>query len=160
MSNVITDKKSAQALVKFERDRSKVVYSDYIANNGVTLDNVADHVQALAGLAFPKFDQKTADDDAKKERKAFCTRVRNGLNYRLGKTSKRAESDAPEQEGREGADDAENGPENGEESPTVTLTPEESLRMAIRALIGSGMSREDVLTIVSSEFHVSVQVAA
>lgn len=83
-NTTIVDVKSARALVRLERDRSKVVYAEYIFANAVTLETVSAHVKALAELAFPKFDAD-ASDDVKAERKGFMNRVRNGLNHNLGK---------------------------------------------------------------------------
>lgn len=154
-----TDKKSAVALVKYERDRNRVVYAEYIASNKVTLDNVADHVQALAGLAFPKFDHKTADEDAKRERKAFCTRIRNGLNYRLGKTSKRAETAAPEQGAGDGAETPESGAEGVEVTPTpattadIAATAEQAVALLIeRANAGDSEAMSAVNRIQAATF--------
>lgn len=80
-----TSDKTAMSVVRYVRDRGRVVYTDYIAEHGVTLDTVGAHVAALQSLAFPKFDSKTATDADKMARKYFGNTVRNGLNYTLGK---------------------------------------------------------------------------
>lgn len=116
-----TDRKTAVALVKYERDRNRVVYPEYIAANGVTLDNVGEHVAALQALAFPDFDPKTADDEAKYVRKTFGNRVRNGLNFHLGKRPE-ARQEAPEApQGDEGTDEGAGAPVAAESAP-ATLT--------------------------------------
>jgi hypothetical protein len=158
-----TDVKTARALVKFERDRSKVVYADYIAANGVTLDNVADHVTALAELAYPRHAKRITDmraevkrvgegtpdgesliatlDRTRAEVKGFKTRVRNGLNYRLGKPS------AAKRETEEltnGSGDAEEAVEAHDTRPEVqSLTDAVSgLEQALIAARDAGLDRD------------------
>ena len=75
---------SAKAVVTLETRGAKIVYANYVTENGVTLDNVGDHVAALADLAV---EMKALDADDKVDVKRFKNRVRNGLNYALGKES-------------------------------------------------------------------------
>lgn len=80
---VLTD--AAAALVKsdvtaFNKDRKR--YSDYVAEMNVTADTVAAHV-AIFRDAFKGASKKNADDKA--AIKAYATKVRNGLNYWVGK---------------------------------------------------------------------------
>lgn len=147
-----TDKKSAVALVKYERDRSKVVYADYIAANGVTLDNVSEHVAALQALAFPDFDPKTADDESKYVRKTFGNRVRNGLNFTLGKRPEAKDERA------ETASTEEAAPENDvpEDAITVPATPAQALAIALQTAQAAGMTRADILAVVADVVDVSV----
>lgn len=74
---------SARAVVKLESRGKKIIYSRYIADHGVTLETVSEHVQSLAALAI-ELDEIDPNDKA--ALKAFKTRVRNGLNTNLGKT--------------------------------------------------------------------------
>lgn len=78
---------AAKAVVRFETDGDKIVYSNYIEAHGVTLDTVGEHVAALADLAV---EMKRIDPTDKAEIKRFKNKVRNGLNYRLGKVSEKS----------------------------------------------------------------------
>lgn len=91
---IITDRKSALTVVRFERDRHAIVYPGYIAANGVTLDTVAAHVKALTELAFPGVKAASRAEAGTPERLAhgFACRVRNGLNSNLGKVSETGEA--------------------------------------------------------------------
>ena len=150
------DIKSARAVVAYETTRNKVVYSKYIEANEVTLDNVSAHVAALQGLAFPKFDAKSATDEEKYARKSFGNRVRNGLNTHLGKVvpSKREESPAPEQ----GAGDAEEGAESAP-AATVEATPAQALSIALQAAQAAGMTRDEILAVVADVVDVHAVAA-
>lgn len=80
----ITLTDTAAALVKadvsaFKRDGKR--YADYIAEMGVTLETVSDHV-AIFRSEFKRLNPKA--DGA--QVKAYATKVRNGLNYNLGKS--------------------------------------------------------------------------
>lgn len=90
--NIITDVKTAKAIVRHEKGRNRIVYSDYIAANGVTEDTVADHAKALMALAYPGVKPSSRADRDSKEyaANAFRTRVRNGLNDNLGVDKKSA----------------------------------------------------------------------
>jgi hypothetical protein len=149
------DIKSARAVVAYETTRNKVVYAKYIAANQVTLDNVSAHVAALQGLAFPKFDAKTATDEEKYARKSFGNRVRNGLNTHLGKVvpSKREETADTET-----ATDAE---ESAESAPaaTVEATPAQSLAFALQAAQAAGMTRDEILAVVADVVAVHAVAA-
>lgn len=57
-------------------------YASYIAEMDVTLDTVADHVAAFRD-AFKASNPKADGDTVK----AYATKVRNGLNRTLGKSS-------------------------------------------------------------------------
>lgn len=79
---ILTD--AAAALVKadvsaFKRDGKR--YSDYISEMGVTLETVSDHV-AIFRSAFKAATPKADGEQVK----AYATKVRNGLNYNLGKS--------------------------------------------------------------------------
>lgn len=141
--NIITDRKTAVALVKYERDRNKVVYPEYIAANAVTVDTVSAHVAALQALAFPTFDPKTADDEDKYVRKTFGNRVRNGLNFHLGK---RPERKAPEQDS-----DADGESTEVEESTEaeVTVTPVGAFVAAVEAFRAAGYSLSDARAVLA-----------
>lgn len=153
--NVITDRKSAVALVKYERDRSKVVYSTYIAANEVTLETVGAHVKALTDLAFPGF-VKGADEEISAARKSFMNRVRNGLNHTLGKHRVDAAARA---ESEEAATDASDGEEAA--PATVEATPAQSLAFALQAAQAAGMTRDEILAVVADVVDVTpVQAAA
>lgn len=148
------DIKSARAVVAYETTRNKVVYAKYIAANEVTLENVSAHVAALQGLAFPKFDAKTATDEEKYARKSFGNRVRNGLNTHLGKVvpSKREET---------GVDGHPIDPETGEDIPsapaaTVEATPAQALSIALQAAQAAGMTRDEILAVVADVVAVAV----
>lgn len=81
----ITLSDAAAALVKadvaaFKRDGKR--YADYIREAGVTVDTVAAHVAIFRDaykVACPKADGAAV--------KAYATKVRNGLNYNLGKAA-------------------------------------------------------------------------
>lgn len=87
MTTLITDTKTATALIRAERDRHTVVYGDYIAANGVTLETVKDHAKELTALAFKgvKPASRAAHGTPEYAANAFRTRIRNGLNSNLGK---------------------------------------------------------------------------
>ena len=145
------DVKTAKAVVNYELTRNKVVYSDYITANEVTLDNVSSHVAALQGLAFPDFDSKTADDDAKYARKAFGNRVRNGLNTHLGKVvPSKAEPAAPST----GYDDTQEDAETLSTGTPVRV-PADDLRAALVAAQAAGMTRDEILDVVSDAVAVA-----
>lgn len=55
-------------------------YAAYIAEMGVTTETVAEHVAAFRNAFRAAY--KSAESD---EVKAYATKVRNGLNYHLGK---------------------------------------------------------------------------
>lgn len=151
--NIITDVKSARALVKYERDRSKVVYSTYIAANAVTLDTVSDHVKALTDLAFPGF-VKGADAEVSADRKAFMNRVRNGLNHTLGKHRVDA---AAREETAETTDTVEDqGDAETLSTGAPVRTPADDLRDALRAAADAGMTRDEILDIVADYLPVAV----
>lgn len=76
---------SARAVVTYATKGDRLVYGNYIAEHGVTLDNVSEHVAALAALAI---DLKAIDANDKYEVKCFKNKIRNGLNSNLGKTPK------------------------------------------------------------------------
>jgi len=139
----ITDVKTARALITFERDRNKVVYSAYIAANAVTLDTVSDHVAALTELAFPNVTTDAADE-VKAARKGFMNRVRNGLNHRLGKRT-------PSQEAAEPSTVE---PEVAEVSQTsdnaFVETPAEAIHRVVHAAYAAGLTRDDVLAAVEA----------
>lgn len=122
---IITDRKSAVALVKYERDRSKVVYSTYIEANSVTLDTVSDHVKALTELAFPEF-VKGADAEVSANRKAFMNRVRNGLNHTLRKweadAAARAESTETTSTGEDETGEDGTSPASQDDNSAATVT--------------------------------------
>lgn len=155
MSNIITDSKSARALVKYERDRSKVVYSEYIAANAVTLDTVSEHVAALAEMAYPGVDPRTAPEDVKAERKGFMNRVRNGLNYRLGK----AEADRAAREASTGQEDAGEAAES-DEGATVTVTPVGAFLAAVEAFHAAGYSLSDARAVIADVYGSADSVDA
>lgn len=73
---------SARAVVTLETKGSRIVYSRYISDHGVTLDTVGEHVAALAELAVSL---RAVDGDDKPAVKNFKNKVRNGLNSNLGK---------------------------------------------------------------------------
>lgn len=91
-NNTIVLSDAAARLVKsdvtaFKSDGKR--YAAYIAEMGVTLDTVAAHV-AIFREAF-KASTKSATPE---QVKAYATKVRNGLNYNLGKTSTKSEPTA------------------------------------------------------------------
>lgn len=167
MSDTITDRKTAVALVKYERDRSKVVYADYIAANAVTLESVSEHVKALQSLAFPKYDAKVKELNdiiatsggapeateqlaaIKYERKTFGNRVRNGLNHTLGKhLVAREEPETPET--------SEADAEEGSESVVETVrTPVGAFADAIRTFADAGYSAEEAFAVVADVLDVA-----
>lgn len=66
-------------------------YAAYVAEMNVTLDTVADHV-AMFRTAFKSArGNKDVTGDGVK---AYATKVRNGLNRQLGKSTEKAESTA------------------------------------------------------------------
>lgn len=89
--NIITDVKTAKAVVRHEKGRNTIVYSDYIAANGVTVDTVTEHARALRELAYPnvKPSSRADRDTVEYKANAFWTRVRNGLNDNLGVSKKK-----------------------------------------------------------------------
>lgn len=123
----IVDVKTAKAVVRHEKNRSKIVYREYIEANGVTLENVKDHVKALTTLAYPnvKPDASAPKDSIEYEAKCFNNRVRNGLNHNLGKT-----------------------PEKSDNSDNL-LTATGVERLA--TMIGAGADNEEVLKVILSE---------
>lgn len=156
MSDTITDRKSAVALVKYERDRSKVVYADYIAANGVMLETVSDHVKALQELAFPGFESKTAEDDVKYARKQFGNRIRNGLNFTLGKHLQPKEEAPAAEESAEEAEEAEEAPEGA-----VTVSDAvQGLEAALVAARDAGVDRDAVMFWVREVYGAALQVVA
>lgn len=89
----ITLTDTAAALIKadvaaFKKDRKR--YSDYVAEMEVSAETVADHV-ALFREAYKAALPKASKDEIK----AYATKVRNGLNYWVGKalTAEDAEPD-------------------------------------------------------------------
>lgn len=81
--NNITLTDAAAALIKadvaaFKKDRKR--YSDYVAEMEVSAEDVADHV-ALFREAYKAALPKASKDEIK----AYATKVRNGLNYWVGK---------------------------------------------------------------------------
>lgn len=90
--NIITDVKTAKAVVRHEKGRNKIVYSDYIAANGVTVDTITEHARALRELAYPnvKPSSRADRDTVEYKANAFWTRVRNGLNDNLGVSKKKS----------------------------------------------------------------------
>lgn len=78
----VTLSNSARAVVTYATKGERVVYGAYIADHGVTLDTVAEHVQSLASLAV---EMKAVDGEDKEDVKRFKNKVRNGLNRTLGK---------------------------------------------------------------------------
>lgn len=78
----------AQDVSAFKRDRKR--YSDYVAEMEVLAEDVATHVALFRDAyraAFPK-----APGD---EVKAYATKVRNGLNYWVGKADTTDTDDKP-----------------------------------------------------------------
>ena len=146
--SIILDRKSAAALVRYERDRSRIVYAEYIAANDVTLETVSEHVKALAELAFPDF-TPDASDDVKAERKGFMNRVRNGLNHRLGKrTPSQEATTASAGAVEETAEEASQTSDNGTVTVAVGETPAEAIHRAIQAAYAAGLTRDDILAAV------------
>lgn len=83
--NEITLTDTAAQIVKadvsaFKAD--KVRYANYIAEMNVTLDTVADHVAVFRDAFKAARGNKNVDPALVK---AYATKVRNGLNYHLGK---------------------------------------------------------------------------
>lgn len=157
--NTITDVKTARALVKFERDRSKVVYADYITANAVTVETVGAHVKALQDLAFPKFDAATATDEEKYARKSFGNRIRNGLNHTLGKRtpSQRDETADASTEATE-----EPAPENDVPADAIVVSVPaafDALEAAVKGAHAAEMSLSAVLALVH-EVYGATQAAA
>lgn len=64
-------------------------YAAYVAEMNVTLDTVADHVAAFRD-AFKASNKNATGDDVK----AYATKVRNGLNRTLGKSTNKTEPTA------------------------------------------------------------------
>lgn len=91
---------SARAIVTFATNGERIVYSRYVADSGVTLDTVGEHVAALAALAV---EMKATDSDGvtlladdKDALKRFKNKIRNGLNTHLGKVvPSKQDDDAP-----------------------------------------------------------------
>lgn len=83
----ITLTDSARAVVVHATKGERIIYSNYVAEHGVTLDTVSDHVASLTDLAVSL---KMLDADDKADVKRFKNRVRNGLNYTLGKDSSKS----------------------------------------------------------------------
>lgn len=78
---------AAAAIVKkdvaaFKADGKR--YAQYIVEMGVTVDDVADHVAAFRD-AYKAATPKATGDMVK----AYATKVRNGLNYNLGKKAEK-----------------------------------------------------------------------
>jgi len=73
-------------VLAFKADKRR--YADYIREMNVTLDTVADHVAIFRDAYKAARGNKNVSGD---EVKAYATKVRNGLNYNLGKTSEKAE---------------------------------------------------------------------
>lgn len=89
------DDATARDLIRHERSTAKIRYAKYITEHNVTLDDVPAHVQALANLAG---DVKPWATPA--ERKAFCTKIRNGLKHHLTPAVE------PEEDSEEEADES------------------------------------------------------
>lgn len=92
-TTTITDPTTAEALVtmvKNQMKQDKIRYSAYVRENGVTVDNVADHVKALREMAFPgiKADGRAEFGTPERDAKRFADKVRLGLRTHIG--------DAPE----------------------------------------------------------------
>jgi hypothetical protein len=85
---------AAAALVKadvssFKADKRR--YAAYIAEMDVTLDTVADHVSIFReAFKASRGNSEVSGDEVK----AYATKVRNGLNYNLGKTATKSEATA------------------------------------------------------------------
>lgn len=84
-TSTITLTDTATALIKadvaaFTKDKKR--YADYVVEMEVTAETVADHV-AMFREAFKAASKKNAGD--KIAIKAYATKVRNGLNYWVGK---------------------------------------------------------------------------
>lgn len=79
--NIITHSASAAAVVTMVKNQirnEKGKYAAYVKENGVTADNVGEHVKALRLLAYPG--AKASDPDPKR----FADKVRNGLRHTIG----------------------------------------------------------------------------
>lgn len=133
--NVVTltrDDKSATALIRHERSTSKIRYAEYVSDHDVTLETVPAHVQALADLAGSIRKWESAA-----ERKAFCTKIRNGLKYQIAALVEDSEEDS-EEEAAEGEGEGEGSEE------TAEVDPMEAVLAAARAAIEAGVSKADI----------------
>lgn len=148
--NTITlnkDNKIAVALVDLVRNKEKLRYADYIRDNGVTLDTVPDHVQALANLAN---DIRKWEDGA--ERKAFCNKVRGGLKHHLApKAEETAESEQVEAEQDQTDETATPaGDPNEVRFPTLTMTPRELEIVLSQLRAANGATLNDLADRIAS----------
>lgn len=88
--NTITLTPAAEKIVAsdvraFKADKKR--YADYIAEMGVKTETVAEHV-AMFRNAYKAATKNATGDEVK----AYATKVRNGLNYHLGKAEKASEA--------------------------------------------------------------------
>lgn len=120
---------TATALIRHERSTSKIRYANYVAEHAVTLETVPMHVQALATLAGEIRKWETGA-----ERKAFCTKVRNGLKHHLAP----AVEETDETDGAEGEGEGEGSEE------TAPVDPMDAVLKAAKAAIEAGISKADI----------------
>lgn len=111
------DDKSATALIRHERSTSKIRYAAYVEDHAVTLETVPAHVQALADLAGSIRKWESAA-----ERKAFCTKVRNGLKYQFPAVEETSE----------------------------ILDPLAAVLAAVETAVAAGFSKEDIVAKIMS----------
>lgn len=89
MSNVILDSTTATAVVTMVKNQIKNEagkYAAYVESNGVTVDNVAEHVKALREQAYPgvKADGRAEQGTPERDAKKFADKVRLGLRSAIG----------------------------------------------------------------------------
>jgi hypothetical protein len=130
--------KSAEALVRHERSTSKVRYAQYVSDHDVTVETLPAHVQALANLAGEIRKWESAA-----ERKAFCTKIRNGLKFHLVPAVE--ESSAQE----EGSEEGEGEGEGSEETP-ATVDPLQAVLTAVEAALKAGLDKDAIVSAISA----------
>lgn len=83
--SIIVDTTTAAAVVRYVKRGAKVVYPAYVEANGVTIENVAEHVAALRELAYPGIKASGRAERGTPERMAknFADSVRLGLRTAL-----------------------------------------------------------------------------
>lgn len=89
--NIITNAEAAKAVVTMVKNQIKNEsgkYATYVAENNVTVENVADHVKALREMAYPgvKASGRAEQGTPEREAKKFADKVRLGLRHTIGDT--------------------------------------------------------------------------
>ena len=89
----VNDVKKSRARIITNDKNARIAYADHVKNHGITLDSVPAEVREIVEQAYPgvKPDGRADKDSQEYAAKCFANRVRNGLNYALGKTTPKSE---------------------------------------------------------------------